>query len=99
MTTRLTREEVRHVARLARLELDEERLEGMRSDLEAILEHFAELDAVDVTGVEPTHHAVPLDTPLRPDRPRPPLHRDEVMAGAPDPQDGTFAVPRVLGEE
>ena len=93
---RITLEQVRHVARLARLELGEAELNAHRSHLDAILGYMEELDGVDVEGVEPTHHAVPLDAPLREDRVEPSLSRDEALEGAPLAEDGGFAVPRVM---
>ncbi len=94
--TRISVEEVRHVARLARIEIAEGELEGYRAQLDAILGYMAELDRIDVAGVEPTYHAVAIRAPLRDDRVRPSLPRDEVLAAAPQVEDGGFAVPRVL---
>jgi len=95
-TPRITLEIVRHVAELARLALDEDEREVMRTQLSAVLEHMAELDAVDVEGIEPTVHAVPLVAPLRTDVVAPSLGREEALAGAPRSAAGAFAVPRVL---
>lgn len=84
------------MAGLARLELSDEELETYRAQLDAVLGYMEELDAIDVTDVEPTHHAVDLVTPLREDEVAPPLPRDEVLAQAPRAEDGGFAVPRVV---
>lgn len=93
---RITLDQVRHVAHLARLELSEEALHTYREQLDAILGYMEELDALDVSGVEPTHHAVPMDAPLREDRVEPSLSREEALEGAPLAEDGGFAVPRVM---
>jgi aspartyl-tRNA(Asn)/glutamyl-tRNA(Gln) amidotransferase subunit C len=93
---KLTLDEVRRVARLARLALTDAEAETMRAQLEHILGYMAELDAVDVSAVEPTYHAIPLDAPLRPDVVRPGLPREEALAAAPATEAGGFAVPKVL---
>jgi len=93
---RITLEQVRHVAGLARLELGEEELSAHQRQLDAILGYMEELDAIDVEGVEPTHHAVPLNAPLREDRVEPSLSQEEALEGAPLAEDGGFAVPRVV---
>jgi aspartyl-tRNA(Asn)/glutamyl-tRNA(Gln) amidotransferase subunit C len=98
MADRITRDEVAHVARLARLRLDEDELETFTGQLAAVLDHAADLDALDTAGVEPTAHPLPLRNVLREDLPRPGLSRDEVLAGAPVAAEGRFAVPRILGE-
>jgi aspartyl-tRNA(Asn)/glutamyl-tRNA(Gln) amidotransferase subunit C len=95
---RLTRADVEHVARLARLALTEEELERFTGQLAAILEHAAEVAALDTADVAPTAHPIPLSNVLRPDETRPGLPRDEVLAMAPEAQDGYFRVPRVIGE-
>lgn len=95
---RLTRDEVVHVARLARLELAEDEIDRFTQQLGAILEHAADVEALEVTDVEPTSHPLPLSNVLRADVVSESLARDEVMAQAPAPQDGQFRVPPVLGE-
>ena len=93
---RITLEQVRHVARLAALAVDEDTLAAMQHDLEAILEHMTELEALDTTGVEPTSHPIDVRAPLRPDAVQPSLPRSEALAAAPESHAGGFAVPRVL---
>ncbi len=95
---RLTRADVEHVAKLARLALSEEEIERFTDQLGAILEHAARVAALDTADVPPTAHPFPLANVLRPDEPRPGLDRDEVLAMAPDAEDGRFRVPRILGE-
>ena len=98
MTTRITRAEVEHVARLARLALTEEELAALTDELGAILDHAAEVSALDTEGVPPTAHPLPLVNVFRADEARPGLPRDEVLAAAPKAEDGRFGVPRILGE-
>ena len=93
---KITLEEVRHVAALARLALGTEETEVMRAQLDSILGYTDELDSVDVKDVEPTFHAVPMAAPLREDRVLQSLQRDEVLGAAPAHANGGFAVPRVL---
>ena len=91
-------DDVAHVARLARLELSPAELESFTSQLAAVLAHAADLDALELDGVEPTAHPLPLSNVLRSDQIRPTLDRDEVLAAAPAVEDGQFRVPPVLGE-
>jgi aspartyl-tRNA(Asn)/glutamyl-tRNA(Gln) amidotransferase subunit C len=95
----LTRADVIHVARLARLALSEEEVEEFTVQLGAVLEHFASVAALDTSGVPPTSHPIPLSNVLRPDEVRPTLERNAVLAMAPAEEDGRFRVPRILGEE
>ena len=90
--------DVAHVARLARLALTEEERERFAEQLGAVLDHAADVEALDTAGVPPTAHPLPLRNVLREDVPRSSLDRDEVLAQAPDAEDGRFRVPRILGE-
>jgi len=96
---RLTRADVEHVARLARLALSEDEIEQFTIQLAAILDHAARIAALDTADVPPTSHPFPLANVLRPDEGRPGLPRDEVLAEAPEAEDGRFRVPRMQGEE
>ena len=89
-------DEVRHVARLARLVLDEEEVQRMSRDLGVILDHMAVLAEVPVDEVEAPVHATPLPTRLRPDVPEASLEQGALLAGAPRVEDGMFRVPRIL---
>ena len=89
----IDREQVLHVARLARLALSDEEIERMSGELPAILEHVARMNELDLEGVEPTSHVVALVNVLRPDEPRPSWDRERVLEGAPEPSDGAFRVP------
>jgi aspartyl-tRNA(Asn)/glutamyl-tRNA(Gln) amidotransferase subunit C len=92
----ISRQDVEHVARLARLALDEGELERMREQLAAILAYIDKLRALDVDGVEPTSHAVPLVNVMREDEIAPCLPEDEALANAPDRVDDMFRVPRII---
>ena len=99
MSNPLTRADVIHVAKLARLALTEEEAEQFTVQLGAVLEHFASVAALVTSGVPPTSHPIPLSNVLRPDEQRPTLERDAVLAMAPAEEEGRFRVPRILGEE
>jgi aspartyl-tRNA(Asn)/glutamyl-tRNA(Gln) amidotransferase subunit C len=89
----IDRDQVLHVARLARLRLSEEEVETMVGELSGILEHVDRIGKLDLEGVEPTSHVVALKNVLRADEPRPSLPRDAALAPAPEPVDGAFRVP------
>ena len=92
----LTRADVEHVARLARLDLSEAEVEQFTEQLGVILEHAAQVAALDTAGVAPTAHPLPLVNVFRADAARAGLDRDEVLAMAPSTEDGRFRVPRIL---
>jgi aspartyl-tRNA(Asn)/glutamyl-tRNA(Gln) amidotransferase subunit C len=98
MADRITTAEVAHVARLARLELSDEELGMFTGQLAAVLEHAADIEALDTSGVEPTAHPLPLSNVWREDVVVPGLDREEVLAAAPDVEDRRFRVPPILGE-
>ncbi len=89
----LDRDQVLHVARLARLELSEEELERMASELSRVLDHVEKIRELDLEGVPPTSHVVDVPAPLRADTPEPCLPRHVVLASAPEPVRGRFGVP------
>jgi aspartyl-tRNA(Asn)/glutamyl-tRNA(Gln) amidotransferase subunit C len=99
MADRITRAEVEHVAQLARLALDEQEIVSLTEELGAILDHAAQVSALDTSDVPPTAHPLPLVNVFRVDEIRPGLDRDEVLAAAPEAQENRFRVPRILGEE
>ena len=92
----ISRADVEHVARLARLHLTDEELERMRVQLDAILAYIDKLKALDVDGVEPTSHAVPLVNVMRPDEVRASLSQADALANAPDRAGEFFRVPRII---
>jgi aspartyl-tRNA(Asn)/glutamyl-tRNA(Gln) amidotransferase subunit C len=87
------REQVLHVAKLARLRLSDEEIERMSNELSGILDHIEKIDELDLEGVEPTSHVVTLENVLRPDEPRPSWPREKILEPAPDVADGGFRVP------
>ena len=89
-------EEVRNVARLARLSLTDEELERTREELDAILAYIDKLRELDVEGVEPTSHAVPLVNVMRDDEITPVLSQEAALANAPDRAGELFRVPRII---
>lgn len=95
---RISREDVLHVASLARLALTPEEVESLTDELGVILDHAEDVASLDLEGVPPTAHPLPLQNVLRPDEVRPSLDRDEVLAQAPAAEDGRFRVPRIMGE-
>ena len=97
MPDRITRSAVEKVARLARLSLTEDELEVATRELGDILDHFADIDALDLADVEPMTQPVPLVNVMRDDVPTPTLDRDEVLAAAPVAVDGQFRVPPIIG--
>ena len=95
---RLTRADVEHVAKLARLALSDAEITEFTEQLAGILEHAASVNALDTAHVAPTSHPLPLVNVLRSDVVRPGSDRGEVLASAPDTRDDRFVVPRILGE-
>ncbi len=96
--SRISRDEVAHLARLARLALTDDELDSFAGQLDAILAHVGQIQAVDVGGVEPTGNPLKDVNVTRPDTVAPSLTQDEALAQAPKAADGRFAVPRILGE-
>ena len=94
----IDREQVLHVALLARLALDEEEVERMARELSGILEHVDRIAELDLDEVEPTDHVVELENVLRPDEPRPSWPRERMLERAPDPAEGAFRVPSPQAE-
>jgi aspartyl-tRNA(Asn)/glutamyl-tRNA(Gln) amidotransferase subunit C len=89
----IDREQVLHVARLARLELNDDEVARMTGELSAILDHIEKISALDLDGVPPTSHVVDVPNALRPDEPRPCLPREVALASAPAVEDDGFSVP------
>ncbi|HZO05829.1 MAG TPA: Asp-tRNA(Asn)/Glu-tRNA(Gln) amidotransferase subunit GatC [Solirubrobacterales bacterium] len=94
----IDREQVLHVAKLARLKLSDEEVERMTGELSHILDHVDRISKMDLEGVEPTSHVVALENVLRADVPRPSLPREAALANAPEPVDGAFRVPSPQAE-
>lgn len=94
----ISRDDVAHVARLARLELSDEQLDTFTPQLAAILEHAADVEALELDDVPPTAHPFPLANVMRPDVARDASVREAVLEAAPAAEEGMFRVPPVLGE-
>jgi len=94
---KITLDQVRHVAKLSRLALDESRLQQLNAQLEPILEYVAQIGKPDVSGVEPAAHVLPLNNVLRDDSVGPALPLEKVLQNAPDADGPFFKVPKVIG--
>ncbi len=93
---KITQTDVRHVARLARLELDEDEIASLTSQLDQILAYIDKLNELDTSGVEPTTHALAIENAFREDEVKPSIDRDTILAGAPRTNGESFVVPRVI---
>jgi len=95
----LSRQEVEHIAELAKLGLTAEEIERFREQLSAILDYAAILQRLDTDHIAPTAQVIGIKNVMRPDTVRPSLPVEDVLANAPSRRDGYFCVPPVLGEE
>ena len=93
---KITRDEVAHVAQLARLNLGEEQMERLTGQLNDILSSMEKLNQLDTSGVPSTNHALDLTGAMREDQVKPSLERDRVLANAPESNGESFVVPRVI---
>ena len=94
----LSKEEVEHVAKLARLSIDEEEVDLFRKHLSDILTYIETLNEIDTSNVEPTSHVLNLENVFREDKERPGLSREEALSGAPAQERGFFRVPKIIEE-
>lgn len=92
----ITKEQVQYVAHLARIKLDAGTLEHFTSQLDGILKYMEQLNALDTTDAAATTHVVKLENVFRLDEPRPSLSPEAALQNAPDQQDGSFKVPKVI---
>ena len=92
----ITKEEVKHVAHLARLEFSEEELEQFTDQLAQILAYVAKLNELDTSQVEPTYHALRLTNVFREDEVKESIPTEEALQNAPEREDGFFVVPKVI---
>ncbi len=99
VSDRITPEAVAKVAKLARLSLSDDELDQAAHQLSDMLDHFADIDALDLDGVEPMTHPTPIANVMREDIEMDCLDRDEVLAAAPAAEDGRFRVPPIVGLE
>lgn len=95
----ITREQVRHLADLARIDLDDDELDHLAPQLSVILESVASIREVAADDIAPTSHALPLVNVFRDDVVTPGLSPEQALSGAPEVEDQKFAVPRILGDE
>jgi aspartyl-tRNA(Asn)/glutamyl-tRNA(Gln) amidotransferase subunit C len=93
----LSESEVRHVAMLARLALSDEQVDTLRGELNSILGHIDTIQQLDLEGVEPTAHAIPMVNATRADEPRPGLSREMALLNAPESEAGAFLIPTIVG--
>ena len=94
---KITKEEVRYVAHLARLDLDEESTDKFAGQIDEILGYIEKLNQVDTKGIKPTSHAISLTNAFRDDEKREPIERGLALANAPEEEDGLFVVPKIVG--
>jgi aspartyl-tRNA(Asn)/glutamyl-tRNA(Gln) amidotransferase subunit C len=92
----ITKEQVKHVANLARLEVTEEEAEMFTKQLSSIIKFAEQLNEIDTDGIEPTTHVLDLKNVMRKDEPREWITREEALKNAPDHKDGQFRVPSIL---
>lgn len=95
----ISRDEVAHLARLARLDLAHDELDHLAGQLDQIIGAVAQVAEVAADDIPPTSHALPMVNVFRDDEPRPSLTQDAALAGAPQAEEGRFRVPQILGEE
>lgn len=93
---KITKAEVEHVAKLARLALDDAEIVTLTSQMDAILDYVDKLNELDTTGIEPTAHAVPMDNAFRDDRVAASIGIDRALANAPARAEDCFKVPKVI---
>ena len=94
--SRITIEELKHVAQLARLSFTDEKLEAFADQLNDILGYVAKLEELDTEGVEPTTHALHVTNVFRQDIAKPSLRVEDAVSNAPEEEDGAFIVPRII---
>lgn len=93
---KISRAEVEHVSRLARLALTDQELDAIREDMDEMLGYVEQLNRLDTTDIIPTAHAVPMENAFREDDVRPGFTREQALGNAPDPDPAGFRVPRVI---
>ena len=94
----ISRDDVAHLARLARIGMTDDELDRLAGELDVILGAVARVQEVAAADIPPTSHALPLTNVLRPDEPAPSLGADAALSGAPEAEDGRFRVPQILGD-
>ena len=94
---KITKEQVLYVAHLARLDLDEESIEKFAGQIDEILGYIEKLNQIDTQNIKPTSHAIFLTNAFREDEEREHIDRDLALANAPEKEDGSFVVPKIVG--
>jgi aspartyl-tRNA(Asn)/glutamyl-tRNA(Gln) amidotransferase subunit C len=94
---KITKEEVLYVAHLARLDLDEESIEKFAGQIDEILGYIEKLNRIDTRDVRPTSHAIFLTNAFRDDEEKEHIDRELALANAPEKEDGSFVVPKIVG--
>lgn len=97
--TGISRQDVQHLAGLARIDLSDAEIDHLADELPAILDHVAIVQQAAGDDVPAMSHPLPVDNVFRPDEVRPSLSQDDALAGAPESDQGRFLVPKILGEE
>lgn len=93
---KITKEQVEHVANLARLNLTDEEKEQMTKDMEAIIAFADQINGLDIADVEPTAHVIPINNVFRDDEVKPSMERDILLSNAPNQKNGCFNVPKIV---
>lgn len=93
---KITKEQVTHVANLARLNLTEEEKEHMTKDMGSIITFVDQMNALDISDVKPTDHIIPINNVFREDVVRPSMDREELLRNAPDQEEGCYSVPKIV---
>jgi len=93
---KITKEQVEHVANLARLNLTEEETNQMIKDMEAIINFADQINSLDIKDIEPTAHVIPINNVFREDKVRPSMDREELLSNAPKEKNGCFSVPKIV---
>jgi len=99
MSEQLDDNQVRHVAKLSRLQLTDQQIHHFAGQLSAVLDYVSKLNELDVEGVEPMAHAADVSNVLRKDQPQPGMPVDKALENAPDASDPFFKVPKILGQD
>ncbi|MEW6117839.1 MAG: Asp-tRNA(Asn)/Glu-tRNA(Gln) amidotransferase subunit GatC [Nitrospirota bacterium] len=93
---KITKDEVRHIAKLSRLALNEDEVEIFSTQLSAIVEYVEQLNKLDTSGIEPTSHVLPLNNVMRDDITMPSLPREDALQNAPDATEKFYRVPKII---
>ena len=93
---KITKEQVEHVANLARLNLTQEETEHLTKDMESIIAFADKINSLDINDIEPTAHIIPINNVFRDDIIKPSMDREELLSNAPNKENGCFSVPKIV---